>query len=125
MTERKPDLRRAATYALASAAGAVCAGAVLALSAWLMYALQLPLSLAQFLSLFSLGAGCMLSGFLCGRIKRHGGLRVGFVCAVILLSVCLLISLLRGSATGAGAIAKTLTAVLTGCTGGVLGVNKR
>ncbi len=121
----RPDLRRAATYALSSALGALAAGAVLALCAWLMFALQLPLSLARFMSLFSLGAGCMLSGFICGKIKRVGGLRSGFICAVILLSFCLLVSLLRGAVTGGDAIAKSITAVLTGCTGGVLGVNRR
>lgn len=121
--ERKPDLRRAATYALSSAAGGICTVGCLALSAWLMSALQIPLSLAQLFALFSLGAGCMLAGFLCGKIKRRKGLKSGFICAVILLSVCMLGALLFGTVNGADAIAKTITAVVTGCTGGVLAVN--
>lgn len=124
MSERKPDLRRAATFALSSAVGGLCTAGCLAFSAWLMSALQIPLSLAQLFALFSLGAGCMLSGFLCGRIKRRRGLKNGFVCAVILLSACMLGALIFGTVNGADAIAKTLTAVITGCTGGVLGVNR-
>lgn len=121
--ERKPDLRRAATYALSSAVGGICTGGCLALSAWLMSALQIPLSLAQLFALFSLGAGCMLAGFLCGKIKRRKGLKNGFICAVILLSVCMLGALLLGTVNGTDAISKTITAVVTGCTGGVLAVN--
>lgn len=124
MSERKPDLRRAATFALSSAVGGICTAGCLAFSAWLMSALRIPLSLAQLFALFSLGAGCMLSGFLCGRIKRRRGLKNGFICAVILLSVCMLGALIFGTVSGADAIAKTLTAVITGCTGGVLGVNR-
>ncbi|MCM1335674.1 MAG: TIGR04086 family membrane protein [Bacteroides sp.] len=124
MSEHKPDLRRAATYALSSAVGGICTAGCLAFSAWLICALGVPLSLARLFALFSLGAGCMLAGFLCGRIKRRHGLKSGFVCAVVLLSVCMLGALFFGTINGVDSIAKTLTAVLTGCTGGVLGVNR-
>ncbi len=89
-----------------------------------MYALQFPLYFAEYFSLAAFGCGCMMSGFICGRIKKHSGLKLGFQCGFILLGLCAVGSLLSGLWSGAEVISKVLTAVLTGCTGGVLGVNR-
>lgn len=126
MSEQRNELmKRAGTYVFSTALGAAAAVLLLLLFALVMYALQLPLSISGFLALFSLGTGCMLSGYVCSRIKKHSGLRHGFRCAVILLALCLLGALLFGEVKGADSIAKVLTSVITGCTGGVLGVNRR
>lgn len=126
MSDFKNDLlKRAGTYVFSSAVGAGGAVVMLLISAFAMYILSLPLHFSGFLSLLSFGAGCMLSGYVCGRIKKHSGLRHGFRCAVILLSLGLLGALIFGEVHGTDALAKTLTAVITGCTGGVLGVNRR
>ena len=117
--------KRAGTYVLSTAAGAATAVIFLLLSALIMYVFGLPPYFAGFLSLFSLGAGCMLSGYICGRIKTRSGLRHGFRCAVILIALCVLGALICGTLDGSSALAKTFTAVITGCTGGVLGVNRR
>lgn len=126
MSDFKNDLlKRAGTYVFSSAVGAGGAVIVLIISAFAMYILNLPLHFSGFLSLLSFGMGCMLSGYVCGRIKKHSGLRHGFRCAVILLALCLLGALIFGEINGTDALSKTLTAVITGCTGGVLGVNRR
>lgn len=126
MSERRNELiKRAGTYVFSTVIGAAVAVVFLLFFAFVMYALQLSLYISGFLALFSLGAGCMLSGYICGRIKKHSGLRHGFRCAVILLSLCLLGALIFGEVQGTDSIAKVLTAVITGCTGGVLGVNRR
>ena len=117
--------KRAGTYVLSTAAGAAAAVIFLLLSALIMYVFGLPPYFAGFLSLFSLGAGCMLSGYICGKIKTRSGLRHGFRCAVLLIALCVLGALICGTLDGSSALAKTFTAVITGCTGGVLGVNRR
>ena len=98
---------------------------LITLFALLMYTVQFPLYSAVYFSLLALGGGAMLSGFICGKIKKRGGLIIGFRCAVILLVLCAVGAAINGSFDGSSAIAKIFTAVITGCTGGVMGVNKR
>lgn len=116
--------QKAATYALATISGALCSVILLTLSALLMYALQTPLYFADYLSLMALGGGCLLSAFICGRIKKRQGLLIGIKCAGIMLLLCLIGSLISGNFSGNEAVTKLLTLIITGCTGGVLGVNR-
>ena len=118
-------MKRINTYIFSTVLGAGLSVLLVFLSAFIMYALQFPLYTAGYFSLFSLGCGAMLSGFVCGRIKQRGGLRTGFRCAVILLVLCGIGAAIGGNFDGTAAAAKIFTAVICGCTGGVLGVNKR
>jgi len=118
-------VRKIMTYGLSTVVGAAVAVVFLLLSAFLMYALGAPLYYAEYLSLMSMGLGCMVSGFISGRIKRRGGLKIGFRCAVIFLLILAIGAVIAGQFNGNGAIARILTAVVTGCTGGVLGVNRQ
>lgn len=89
-----------------------------------MYVFQTPLYFADYLSLMALGGGCMLSAFICGKIKKRQGLLIGLKCGAIMLVLCFTGSLISGSLSGNEAITKGITLLLTGCTGGVLGVNR-
>ncbi|MBQ8614236.1 MAG: TIGR04086 family membrane protein [Ruminiclostridium sp.] len=127
MSEKKTGviiLQKAGTYVFSTVMGALLSVALITLFALLMYALQMPLYFAEYLSLTALGCGCMLSGFICGRIKKRGGLKLGLQCAAILLALCALGALISGGLNGSAAVSKIITGVLTGCTGGVLGVNR-
>ncbi len=127
MSERKiitDFLKRGATFILSTVTGVIISGVLLLLSAFFMYSIGAPTYLSGFFSLFSLGVGCMASGYICGRIKKHSGLKLGFCCAVIFLCVCAAGALVSGSLNGTDALAKCLTTVITGCTGGVIGVNR-
>ena len=117
-------LPRAGTYVFSTIAGAGVSVIIITLSALLMYLLQFPLYFAEYFSLAAFGCGCMTSGFICGRIKKHSGLKLGFQCGFILLGLCALGALAGGLWSGSQVISKIITAVLTGCTGGVLGVNR-
>jgi len=118
-------MKRINTYIFSTVLGAGFSVGMIFLSALLMYSLQFPLYTAGYFSLFSFGCGAMLSGFVSGRIKRHGGLKTGFRCAVILLVLCAVGAAVSGNFDGSSAAAKICTAVICGCAGGVLGVNKR
>ena len=124
LSDRKLFLQKAGTYVFSTAAGAGVSVAFLTLFALIMYALQFPLYFAGYFALMSLGCGCMMSGFICGCIKRRGGLKLGLQCALILLGLCAIGALISGSWNGTEVIAKCFTAIVTGCTGGVLGVNR-
>ena len=127
MSERTRNelIKRINTYIFSTVMGAGLSVALIFLFALVMYAVQFPLYTAGYFSLLALGCGAMLSGFICGKIKQHGGLRLGFRCAVILLVFCGIGALISGSFDGTSAAAKIFTAVICGCTGGVLGVNRR
>jgi len=118
-------VKRINTYIFSTVMGAGLSVLLIFLFAWVMYALQFPLYTAEYFSLLALGSGAMLSGFISGRIKRHGGLKVGFRCGVILLVLCGIGAAISGNFDGTSAAAKILTVVICGCTGGVLGVNRR
>ena len=118
-------IKRINTYVFSTVMGAGLSVGLIFLFAWIMYAVQFPLYTAEYFSLLALGCGAMLSGFICGRIKRHGGLKTGFRCGVILLVLCGIGAAISGNFDGTSAASKIFTAVICGCTGGVLGVNKR
>lgn len=122
---KKELMKRINTYIFSTVAGAALSVIIILTSGWLMYAVQFPLQAAGYFSLLALGCGAMLSGYICGRIKQHGGLRLGFRCAVILLALCGIGAAISGNLSGTTAAAKIFTAVICGCAGGVLGVNKR
>lgn len=118
-------LRRMSTYILSTAAGTGVSVILLLSFAALMYAFTLPLYFSGYLALVALGAGCIVSGIVAGRIKKRCGLKVGFRCGVIMLVLCALGALIFGRFDGSYALVKTITVVITGCCGGVIGVNRR
>ena len=117
-------LAKGSAYIFSVTAGAGAAAALLAVSALAMYVFQLPVYFAEYLSLLSFGTGCMVSGWVGGKLKKRHGLRIGFRCGVVMLALCGIGALLCGSLDGSAALAKTITAVITGCSGGVIGVNR-
>lgn len=128
MSEKKAKnelFQKISTYIFSTAAGAAVSVVLIMFFAFIMCMLDAPLSFAGYFSLMSIGCGCMLSGYICGKIKRHGGLKVGFRCAVIFLVIIAVGAAISGEFNGTDAIQKILTSVITGCTGGVLGVNRR
>ena len=116
---------RIRTYILSTAIGAGVSVILLLSFAALMYAFTMPLYFSGYLALVALGAGCIASGIVAGRIKKRCGLKVGFRCGVIMLSLCAVGALIWGNLDGSAALVKTITVVITGCCGGVIGVNRR
>ena len=67
-----------------------------------------------------------VAGFVCARITRKNGLLLGAICAVILFAVLWLLSLLfLKEGTGLLGIIKCILLLVSGCLGGVMGVNKK
>ena len=116
--------KRAGTYVFSTFCGMAVSVLLIVLSAYIMRGFDLEPYAAGFLALVSFGAGCLLSGFVCGRIKRSRGLKHGFRCAVIMLFIVMAGALFSGRLDGSAALAKILTAVVCGCMGGVIGVNR-
>lgn len=128
MSEKKVRnelLHKLGVYAFSTVAGAAVSVIFIIIFAFVMCAFGAPLYFGEYFSLMAFGCGCMASGFVCGRIKKRGGLKLGFRCAVIFLVLIAVGAALSGNFNGDAAIAKILTSVITGCTGGVLGVNRQ
>ena len=128
MSENKKnydELKKVSTYLLSFLCGTAASGILLALFSLAMYILGLPPEIAGALSFIAFAAGCILSGFVCGSIKRRRGLRCGIVCAAAMLCVPLTVSLISGSFTGLSLVPKLIGAVTGACTGAVLGVNRK
>ncbi|MBQ9385128.1 MAG: TIGR04086 family membrane protein [Ruminiclostridium sp.] len=119
------NIKKAAAYAFSALCGAAASTVLIILFSGLMYALGLPPGLAGALSLTAFGAGCAVCGFVCGSIKKRGGLRVGIICAAVMTACVLVCSLVFGELSGGALAAKLLTAALCACTGAVLAVNRR
>ena len=116
---------RIRTYILSTAVGAGVSVILLLSFAALTYAFTMPLYFSGYLALVALGAGCIVSGIVAGRIKKRCGLKVGFRCGVIMLALCAFGALIFGKLDGSAALVKTITVVITGCCGGVIGVNRK
>jgi putative membrane protein (TIGR04086 family) len=112
-------------YLLSAVFGAAAGGAALLLFALLIWLLQLPVGLGGTFSLLAFGFACLISGVTSGRLKRQYGLVNGVKSAFLLLLLLLLITLIIGNLTGEFFLGRTVTAILCGAVGGVIGVNKR
>lgn len=118
------NVKKAAAYLFAALCGILVSGAFLALFSGVMYVLSMPPETAGAMSLISLAAGCVCAGYVCGAIKRRGGLRAGLICAALISAFTLLVSALTGNLTGAFAAARLITAAASSCTGSVYAVNR-
>jgi putative membrane protein (TIGR04086 family) len=131
--------RKFRVYVASAVLGAIASAAALVLFSLLMFLLRLPVERADFFSLLAFGIGCLVTGYFAGAAKRQGGLATGIKAAVLFAIPVALLGLVLGgfSATEIEAqevgrtlaaiaemLNKTVTAVLCGAVGGVLGVNK-
>ena len=117
--------KKAAVFAVSVLCGMLATGVLTLMFSAAMYFLGLLPEIAGVLSFVSFAAGCMLAGFVCGRIKQHGGLRAGIICALLMTAAVAAGSFITGGLSGESAFAKLTAAVCASCTGSVWGVNRR
>ncbi len=124
---KKPGLlyKTAAAFLFSTLCGTAASAILLILFTGVMYGLGLPPSIAGALSFAAFAAGCALSGFICGIIRQHRGLKIGAVCALLMILPLIAVSALSGNLTGAGVIPKLITALCSSCIGSVIGVNRK
>ena len=118
-------VKRAGTFVFSVLCGMLSCGVLLLLFSAVMYVLGLLPEIAGVLALVSFAAGCLLAGFICGSIKQHGGLKAGLICALLMTSAVVIGSLFTGGFSGGSALVKLISAVISSCTGAVLGVNRK
>lgn len=123
MNRNKPLLYRSRLYILSTAVGAAVCGVLLLPAALFMCLFSLPADAAGLFSLFALGGGCAVSGFITGNVRKRHGLATGLRSGLLLFLLCAAASAVSGGADLGGIAAKGLVAVITGCFGGVIGVN--
>lgn len=90
-----------------------------------MCLLELPEGIQGVLSTFSLGVGCIVDGYVLGKILRHNGLFKGCQAGLIIFGLCLLISIITGSFCGEMILGKLFVCTICGAMGGVFGVNSK
>lgn len=117
--------KRIFTYIFSTVCGIFTSAAIIALFAAVAYALQMKRDMAGGMAFLAFIAGCFVSGLICGLIKKRAGLKIGAVCAAVMLVLSLTVSLISGSFTGGELVVKTVSALLAAATGAVLGVNRR
>lgn len=123
-TSQSP-FRRFKPYIAATVLGALVSLPVLLLMSLALFLLQLPVEWAGGMSLFALGSGCVCSGIILGRRLRRNGLLLGAQGGILLCLLCLLGAVFTGGFTGGQAAVKIIVAIITGCSGGVIGVNSK
>lgn len=117
--------KKAGAFLFSALCGMLACGALTLLFSAVMYVLGLLPEIAGVLALVSFAAGCMLAGFICGRIKQHGGLKIGLICALLMTAAVVIGSLFTDGFSGGSALVKLISAVCASCTGAVLGVNRK
>lgn len=117
--------KKAGAFIFSVLCGMLACGALTLIFSAVMYFLGLLPELAGVLAFVAFASGCMLSGFICGRIKQHGGLKIGLVCALLMTAAVVIGSLITGGFSGESALVKLIASVFASCTGAVWGVNRR
>lgn len=77
---------------------------------------------ADIFTILSLTIGGIVSGYLCGKYRRHRGLIDGVLCGAVLYAMIFAVSAFSGGFTD---IKKLLLLVVAGAVGGVSGVNSK
>ena len=107
------------------AAGALTTAFVLMLFAGLMTVRDVPQMLIAPMAIAAIGAGAAVSGFVCTRITRIGGLVHGALCGGGMTAVLGAAGMVMGGTPGIPALPRIFCIMLCALLGGVLGVNAR
>ena len=76
-------------------------------------------------SIVFLCLSCMSGGIVCARVGRKKGLLSGMICGGLGFGLILILGIICGAQPDTGTLLKLAAAVISGGTGGVMGVNKR
>lgn len=106
-------------------AGIITFSAILMFFALIMSFKDVPIVLLGPMSVASLVIGCLVSGFVIGRLTRSSGLPYGALCGFIIYALIFIMSFLIGESVGLAALLKLAISMLSGSIGGVVGVNMR
>ena len=119
-------VRRIKPVLIGVAAGLVIAAVLLFLFAILIVLRDVPQALIDPMAIFSLVIGSLVSGIVCTRITRSGGLFYGTFCGGLLSVLVLLIGFFIGSAgIGLPGVFRVLFVMISAMIGGVIGANMR
>ena len=120
------------TAALKAIVLGACSGAVFCMIGLIVCALvfmgakSIPYQIIQQIVLAICGLGALLSGYLCVRISRKNGLLFGFLAALLLFLLMLLVSAAAiQEPFTQQSVLRGLVMVIAGAIGGVIGVNKK
>lgn len=106
--------------------GIITTAIILFLSAIIISSVDFPQSGIAPLAIAASVTGCFVSGFICGKIIKGGGLLYGLLCGILIFFLCLLCEVsFMGGDMGVLALYKLVVAVTSAMIGGVLGVNSR
>lgn len=115
--------RKVKPFVKGLAAGLITALLLTALSAALFTAAKAPDGADELLGFFTLAAACFVSGLFTGGGKGKNGFFWGAVGGAIIFMLCCTASLIIGSADGTMVVPKLLVCLISGCIGGIVGVN--
>ena len=118
-------LKKAGAYGFSVICGIMCSCLLATALSGIMYVLGASPQTAGVLSAGAFAAGCFAAGFICGYIKKKGGLRVGVICAEVMSAVLMVVSALSGNLTGSETLSKLIVSVVSSCAGAVVAVNRR
>ena len=105
------------TIGLAAAVGLGCVFSAL------VYLVLRDMGLSDVLATLSLAAGAYMGSYICGRYRRHRGAVSGIICGAVMFAVIFMAGL--ALQVDAVDIKKLLLLAVSGCTGGVCGVNSK
>lgn len=115
--------RRIKPYIKGLAAGLITAAVMTAVSALIFTAAKAPDGADVILSYITLGCSCLVCGLFTGGGKGKNGFIWGTAGGGMIFALCCIVSAITGSIDGSLFAAKLCTALITGCAGGIVGVN--
>lgn len=111
---------------LGTVIGTVCTAVCLVLAALLMTLTDIPQTVVTILSVIAGALGAFAGGWSAGRMTEHRGLVVGAISGFLMFFIVLIVGIILHRSIQIGFLFVKLAALLlSGMTGGVVGVNKK
>ena len=119
----KAAIKKLRPFVIGAVAGTVTAAVFTVIGAFLFNIAAAPSGADRVMAYVSLGASAVVCGMFFGGGRGKNGFAWGTLGGLAMFALCFAVTLISGGFTGTEFLPKLISSALSGCIGGIIGVN--